>query len=329
MKRREFIQLAAGTAVSWPLVAQAQQQAMPVIGYADGVSITTLPTASLLAGVRRALAASGFVEGKNFQFEFREAKGELGRLPALYRELADQKVKVLLAPTTTQLEAARSVTQTIPIIFQTGIDPVENGFVTSISRPGGNLTGVFNLAELMTGKRVEVLREIVPSLTKFAFLTFRQDVRLSQKEAKAAQDTADLVRLDLLVLSASNVEELEAAFETSVREGAGGMIVGSNARLYSLTKPLAALAARYRLPVIHIWPVAAREGVLVSYGADQEENFELVGSFVARILKGEMVADIPVQQSTKTKMLINLKTAKTLEITIPTSLLGRADEVIE
>lgn len=201
MKRREFFKVVAGTASSWPLFAQAQQQAMPVVGYADGVSVTTLPTASLLAGVRRSLAASGFIEGKDFRFEFREAKGELSRLSDLYRELADQKVKVLLAPTTIQLEAARSVTRSVPIIFQTGSDPVENGFVASMNRPGGNLTGVFNLAAATTGKRVEVLRELVPALTKFVFLTYRQDVRLSQNETKAAQDAADFVSLDLLVLA--------------------------------------------------------------------------------------------------------------------------------
>jgi putative tryptophan/tyrosine transport system substrate-binding protein len=327
MKRREFIKL-VGSAASWPLAAQAQQ-VMAVIGHVDGLKVTLAGTQSLLAGIRRTLGASGFVEGKNFRFEFREAEGHFDRLPALYRELVDQKVAVIVAPTTAQLEAARSVTQTIPIIFQIGTDPVENGFVASINRPGGNLTGVFNLAVLTTGKRVEVLRELVPSLTKFAFLTNRQDVNLSQKEAKAAQDTANLVRLDLLVVSASNEEELEAAFETSVREGSGGMVVGSNARFFGLVKPLAAMAARYRLPVIHIWQIAAREGVLVSYGTDQEESFELVGYYVARVLKGEKAADIPVQQSTKTKMVINLKTAKTLGITVPTSLLGRADEVIE
>ena len=329
MKRREFIKLVGSAAASWPLAAQAQQQVMAVIGHADGLKVGLTGTQNLLAGIRRTLTASGFVEGKNFRFEFREAEGQFGRLPGLYRELVDQKVSVIVAPTTAQLEAARSVTQTTPIIFQVGVDPVENGFVASMNRPGGNLTGVFVLAVLTTGKRVEVLRELVPSLTKFAFLTNRQDVRLSQLEAKAAQDTADLVRLDLLVVAASNVDELEAAFETSVREGAGGMVVGSNARFYALVKPLAALATRYRLPVIHIWQGAAREGVLVSYGADQEESFELVGYYVGRVLKGEKAADIPVQQLTKTKMVLNLKTAKTFGITVPTSLLGRADEVIE
>lgn len=329
MKRRQFIKLVGGAATSWPLVVQAQHQAMAVIGYVDGSRVALTGTQQILAAIRKTLATNGFVEGKDFRFEFREAEGQFNRLPGLYRELVDQKVTVIVAPSTAQLEAARSVTQTIPIIFLTGLDPVGKGFVASINKPGGNLTGVFNLASLTTGKRVEVLQELVPSLKKIAFLTNRQDVDLSQAEAKAAQDAASLFHLDLLVVSASNADELEAAFETSIREGVGAMVVGSNARFYVLVKPLAALATRYRLPVIHIWQGAAREGVLVSYGADQDESWELVGYFVARVLKGEKVADIPVQQLSKTKMVINLNTAKAFGITVPTSLLGRADEVVE
>jgi putative tryptophan/tyrosine transport system substrate-binding protein len=327
MRRRDFI-AGLGVVVAPPIVVRAQQQAMPVIGYADGETIA-MAEATFLPSLRRGLAANGLVEGKNFRFEFREAKRQYDRYPVLFRELADQNVTVIAVATTLQLEAARAATQSIPIIFDIGTDPVENGFVASLSRPGGNLTGVFNLASTTTGKRVEVLRELVPSLTKFAFLNNPKAERLSKVEAAAAQDTANLFRLELLVVNASDVGELEAAFETSVREGAGGMVVGSNGLFYGLAKQTAALAIRYRLPVIHVWDAAVREGVLVSYGTDREESQRLTGDCVARVLRGEKPADIPIQQAIRTKMVINLKTAKEMGITVPTVLLGRADEVIE
>jgi putative ABC transport system substrate-binding protein len=325
--RRGFISALGGASV-WPLLAQAQQQATLVIGYADSGTIASAET-SFLASLRRGLAANGLVEGKNFRFEFREANRQYERLPALFRELVDQKVTVIVASTTLCLEAARAATQSVPIIFNIGADPVENGFVASLNKPGGNLTGVFNLNSTTTGKRVEVLRELVPSLTKFAFLNDPKDVRVNKVEEVAAQDAANLFRLELLVVKATNVGELEAAFETSVREGAGGMVVGSNGLFYASVKPLAALAVRYRLPVIHVWDVAAREGVLVSYGTDREETQQLMSDCVARVLKGAKPADIPVRQATRTKMVINLKAAKEIGIIVPTVLLGRTDEVIE
>ena len=236
---------------------------------------------------------------------------------------------VIIAGTTLQLEAAKGVTRSIPIIFLIATDPVENGFVASLNRPGSNITGIFNLNVATTGKRVEALRDLIPSLTKFAFLDNPQAARLSEIDRTAAQDAAKLLRLDLLIVNAFEAGELEMAFETSVREGAGGMVVGSNGTFNGLAKPLAALAVHHRLPVIHAWDGAVREGVLISYGLDQEECRRLQSNYVARILRGEKPADLPVQQATKTRMVINLKTAKSLGITVPTSLLSRVDEVIE
>jgi putative tryptophan/tyrosine transport system substrate-binding protein len=323
MRRREFITLLGGAASAWPLAARAQKT-MPVIGNAA----TNLKSAeAFLAGVRRGLAELGYVEGENFRFELREANYD--GLPIMFGELVDQKVTVILATTTLQLEAAKAATQSIPIVFVIGSDPVERGFVASLNRPGGNITGVFNLNTPMTGKRIEVLRELVPSLTKFAFLTIPREVTVSKNETREAQAAADLLGLNLLIVNAFNLDEVEAAFETSVREGAGGVVVGTNGQFYGIPKQFAALTARYSLPAIYWEDRPVREGGLVSYGVDVEAAQRLVANYVGRILKGEKPADIPVQQATKTKLVINLKTAKAMGITVPTLLLGRADEIIE
>jgi len=325
MRRRDFIAALTGAA-SWLSVARAQQ-AIPVIGIA-GVNIFTTGEGAL-AGMRRGLAASGFVEGKNFRFEFREVD-HIDRYPTAFRELVDEKVTVIVAATAAQLEAAKAATQSIPIIFQVGVDPVENGFVASLSRPGGNLTGVFNLATTTTGKRVELLRELVPSLTKFAFLTNPSAVRLNEHETKAAKATADLLHLNLLIVNAVDVGELDAAFATSIRESAGGMVLGSNGLFFgSSARQVAALADRYRLPVISVDEGTVREGGLASYSLDYEEIWRLTGNFAGRILKGEKPANMPVQQASRTRFVINLKTAKALGIAVSRPLLGQVDEVIE
>ena len=327
MRRSEFIGLVGGAALSWPLAARGQQKTMPVIGYAATVNLKL--SERFLASVRRGLAELGYVEGQDFRFEFREANGQYDSLPIMFRELVDQKVTVIVTSTTLQLEVAKAATQSIPIIFGMGSDPVESGFVASLNRPGGNITGVFNLNTVLTGKRVETLRELVPSLTKFAFLTIPRDVTISKNETREAQAAADLLGLNLLTVNVFNLDEVEAAFETSVRETAGGMVVGTNGQFYGIPKQLAAMTARYGLPAIYWEDRPVREGGLVSYGADFEALFRLQSSYLVRILKGEKPADIPVQLATKTKLVINLKTAKALGITVPTSLLGRADEVIE
>ena len=326
MKRREFIKLIGGVVALWPLAARAQQQALPAIGYAAG---NLKLSERVLASLRRGLAELGYVEGRNFRFEFRDGKGQYDRFPILYRELADQKVTVIVTDTTRKLEAAKAATQSIPIVFTMGSDPVERGFVASLNRPGGNITGVFNFNTTTTGKRVEVLRELVPSLTKFALLTNPRDETISKGETKEAQAAADLLGVTLLIVNAYNLDELEAAFETGVREKAGGMVVGTNGDFYGVPKQLAALTARYALPAIYWEDRPVREGGLVSYGVDWDAAHQLLSDYVARILKGERPADIPVQQATKTKLVINLKTAKAMGIAVPTTLLGRADEVIE
>ena len=324
MKRREFIKLVGGVAASWPLAAHAQQQSMPVIGYISGSLELSRGT---LNDVREGLAELGYIEGQNYRFEFRDNNYHFERNASFYRELADQKVTLFLVAFTSHMAIARAATQTIPMVFHLGVDPVENGFVASLNKPGGNATGVFNLHSVTTGKRLEVLRELVPSATKFVFLTNPIEELLSKSETVAAQTAAHSLGLDLLTVHAGKVGEFEAAFETSVREGAHGMVLGSNG---VFTDPqMAKLMAHYGLPSISPWAKLVLLGGLVSYGTDEHANYRLVGTYAGRVLKGEKPADMPVQQSTTTKLVINLKAAKAMGITVPMPLLGRADEIIE
>ena len=324
MKRRVLIKLIGCVAASWPLGALAQQRSMSVIGYATG---SLKLSEGLLALVRKGLADLGLIEDKDYRFEFRDTNFQGDRFPAAVRELVDQNVTILLAAQTNTAQAAKAATQSIPIVFFLGTDPVENGFVASLNKPGGNMTGVFNLNSVMTGKRLEALRELVPSAAKFAFLAGPGET-LAKNEARAARAAAQALGVDLLVVNARKANEIEAAFETSVREGARGMIVGSDGTFTDYT-PLVASMARYGLPTICVWDRFVRSGGLISYGTDEAENFRLLGNYAGRLLKGEKPADMPVQQPTKMKMLINLKTANAMGIKVSTPLLGRADELIE
>jgi len=324
MRRRELITLLGGVALSWPSAARAQQKTMPVLGY---VATDMRSAGPALAIVSKGLAELGYVEGQNFRFNLLVVDG-IAHYPAAFHELVDQNVATIVTTTTAQLEAAKAATQSIPVVFSMGSDPVERGFVTSLNRPGGNITGVFNLNTPLTGKRLEILREMVPSLSKFAFLT-NPRLSVSKDETRQVQVAAQLLGLNLLIVNAFNLDEVEPAFEASVRETAGGIIIGTDATLSGIPKQLAALTARYRLPAVYWEDKPVREGGLVSYGADFPAVFRLQSSYIVRILKGEKPADLPVQQATMTKLVINLKAAKSLGITVPTSLLGRADEVIE
>lgn len=256
MQRREFICLLGGAA-AWPMTAHAQQP-MPVIGYVATVNLKL--SEQFLGNLRRGPVGLGYVEGQNFRFEFRDAKGQDDRVPIMFRELVDQKVTVIVTDTTLKLEKAKAATRSIPIAFTMGSDPVEMGFVASLNRPGGNITGVFNFNTTTTGKRVEVLRELVPSLRKFALLTSPRDATISKGETREAQAAADLLGLNLLIVNADNVDELEAAFESSVRETAGGMVVGTNGQFYGVPKQLATLTTRYGLPTIYWEDRPVREG---------------------------------------------------------------------
>jgi putative ABC transport system substrate-binding protein len=323
MRRRDFITLAGGMA-ALPLAARGQQT-MPSIGFATTMKLND----RALADVRKGLAEYGYVEGQNFRFEFRWANSQNDLLPILFRELVDQKVSLIITFTTVGLESAKAATQSIPIVFTIGIDPVENGFVASLNKPGGNITGIFNLGQTLGAKQLEILHELVPSASKFAFLSDPENTTARKLITPFIQAAADSLGLGLLNVDAHAPDEFEAAFEAAVRGGAGGMIVGSDAIFFNSSTQLVAVAARYRLPTIYFDDVPVKDGGLISYTSDMDENIRVLGRYAGRILTGEKPADIPVQQSTKTKLIINLKTAKALGITVPATLLGRADEVIE
>jgi len=308
------------------MLARAQQS-MPVIGFASGSTVKL--AARNLAGYREGLAEHGYVEDKNYRFELLEANNQYDLLPTLFRELVDKKVSVIITDSTLKLELAKAATQSIPTVFSIGVDPVESGYVASLNKPGGNITGVFNLVAMLGAKQVEMLHELVPTATKFAFLIDPRNTTNSNARAAHLQAAADSLGLSLLRVNTRSLDEFEAAFEAAVRGGAGGMIVGIEPLLSLGSPQLVALAERYRLPAIYLDAQIAKAGGLVTYSSDKDEDNRVQGRCVARILKGVKPADIPVMQSTKTIMAINLKTAKVLGITVPTTLLGRADEVIE
>jgi ABC-type uncharacterized transport system substrate-binding protein len=322
MRRRHFLG-ALGVTALWASSARAQMT-MPVIGYVTG---SLKLSEWFLAGVREGLAELGYVEGKNYRFEFRDTNLQGDRFPIAVRELVDQRVSLILSPQTSVTQAAQAATQTIPVVFFIGSDPIENGFVKSLKEPGSNLTGVFNLHSRTTGKRLEFLRELVPFATKFAFLSGPGEL-LSKNETREALASAHSLGLELTTVRARKPDEIDAAFDTSLREGARGIVIGSDGLFVDPTQTVA-LMMRHGMPTISIWDRFVRSGGLISYATDEVANYRLVGSYVGRILNGQKPADIPVQQATKTKLVINLKTAKAMAITFPISLLGRADEVIE
>jgi len=327
MQRRAFI-VGLGLAAVGPMLAYAQQQAMPVIGFAADTTVKL--NERFLAGVRKGLAEYGYVEGQNFRFEFQEGNFQNDLLPILIRRLVDEKVTLIVTNTTLQTEAAKAATQSIPIVFSIGSDPVENGFVSSLNKPGANITGIFTLSVVMLGKRLEVLHELVPSVTKIAFLTDPGNTTLSKLQMPRIQAAAESLGLSLLNVYAHSPDEFEAAFDTAIRGGAGGVIVGVDS-LFAVASATqwVALAARYQLPTIYGQDRLVKAGGLISYAVDFDEVNVAVGRYAGRILKGEKPADLPVQQSTRTVLIINLKAAKVLGITVPAALLATANEVIE
>jgi putative ABC transport system substrate-binding protein len=324
MKRREFITLLGGAA-SWPLVARAQQPAMLVIGFLNGGS--AWEDANLAAALRQGLVEIGFVEGRNVLIESRWAEGHYERLPILAADLVHRQAAVIVASGTSASHAAKAATQTIPIVFQIGGDPIALGFVASLNRPGGNLTGVSNLNYEVTPKRLELLRELVPTMTTVALL-INPTAGGSTIDAMY-QVAARKLGLDLHVLHASTERDFDTAFATLVQLRAGGLVTSADVFFRSRGEQLVALALRHAVPAIFPWRDAAMTGGLMSYGTDLRDQFRIVGGYVGRILKGEKPADLPVQQATKVELIINMKTAKALGLTVPLTLLGRADEVIE
>jgi putative tryptophan/tyrosine transport system substrate-binding protein len=325
MKRREFITLLGGVAVAWPLVVRAQQPAMPVIGFLNGGSPG--PYAQFATAFRHGLSDTGYVEGRNVAIEYRWAEGQYDRLREMAADLIGRQVAVIVC-NTAAAHAARALTTTIPIVFSTGGDPIHFGLVTSLSRPGGNVTGVANLNVELGPKRLELLRELVPTATAIALLVNPVNPN-SEPLSRNLQAAARALKLALHVLNASTDRDFDTVFATLGQLRAGGLVIGPDALYNSRNEQLAALTLRHAVPTISQFPDFAAAGGLMSYGGSLTDAYRRVGVYTGRILNGEKPADLPVQQSTKVELIINLKAAKTLGLEVPPTLLARADEVIE
>ncbi len=328
MRRREFIAALGSTAVAWPLAARAQQFALPVIGFLNSESFVTWREE--IAAFHRGLAETGYVEGRNVAVEYRWAESHNDRLPALAAELVRRPVAVIAAPGGTPAAlAAKAATQTIPIVFLMGSDPIKIGLVDSLNHPSGNVTGVAALIVDAAAKRLQLLHELVPAAQLVGYLRNPKNSTYAAAEIKELQDGAAVLGLRLLPLDASSQGEIEAAFAILAEQRAHALLVGADAFLIGARKQIIAMAALQAIPAIYPFREDAEAGGLVSYGPNNSAMFHMVGGYTGRILRGNKVADLPVQQVTKIEMVINLKTAKALVVTFPLSFLGRADEVIE
>jgi putative tryptophan/tyrosine transport system substrate-binding protein len=322
MRRREFITL-VGSAAAWPIVAPAQQAAMPVVGYLNATSPEE--GGPRAAAFRRGLQESGYVEGQNVAIEYRWAEGKIERLPAMAADLVQRQVTVIAATTT----PAQAATTTIPIVFESGSDPVRLGLVVNLNRPGGNVTGVSGLIVEIQPKLLELLHELLPTATAMALLINPADRALAQGQAREVLSAARNRRLELHVLNASSERDFDAVFADIKRLRAGGLVISAGSVFVRGINKLAALTVGHAVPAIYYNRSFAAAGGLMSYGSDILDSYRLAGVYTGRILKGENPAELPVIQATKFELVINLKTAKALGITVPLPLLGRADEVIE
>ena len=327
LNRREFIALVGGAA-AWPLVAHAQQSAMPVIGFLGTISPDRW--ASRLHAFRQGLSETGCVEGRNVGIEYRWAEGQFDRLPALAADLVRRQVSVIAAPESTPAAfATKAATTTIPIVFSVGVDPVAVGLVASLNRPGGNLTGVTNLNAEILPKRLELMHELVPTATTIALLVNPSNPLVAETESRDAQTAARTLGLQLHVLHASTDRDFDTVFASLAQMRAVALVINTDVFFNSRSEQLAALALRHTVPAIFQYREFVASGGLMSYGTSTTDVFRQVGIYTSRLLRGESPADLPVQQVTKIELIINLKTARTLGLTVPLSLLGRADEVIE
>jgi len=327
MKRRKFITLLGGAAAAWPLVARAQQPALPVIGFLNATSLDGYRP--MVDSFHQGLQETGYAEGRNVAIEYRWAEGRIDRLSALAAELVDRQVSVIAATTLPAALAAKAATTTIPIVFETGGDPVQVGLVASLNRPGGNVTGVTQLNVVVAPKRLELLHELVPSARVAAFLVNPANPASTEPVLRASQLAAHNFGLELYVLNASTEGDFDAIFANVIQLRASGLVIGSDAFFTSRSEQLAALALRYAVPTIYEGRGFFAAGGLVSYGGSLADSYRLAGVYAGRVLKGEKPGELPVQQGTKDELFLNLKTARTLGLDVPTALLVRADEVIE
>ena len=324
MRRREFITLLGGAAAAWPLAAGAQQPGVPLVGLLEGSQIDDRQ----LEAVRQGLKEAGYIEGRNIAIKYRSADGRFDRLPALAAALVADSVAVILTFGPPAAVAAKAATATIPIVFATGADPVELGLVSSLNRPGGNITGVSFLVTTLAAKRLELLRELVPSATVVGFLVNPANPT-SESQTRDVQAAAVALGLRLPIQSASSEAAIDAAFASFAHQRANAVIVGTDQFFGTRHDQLVGLAARYAMPAIYYLREAVAAGGLMSYGTSITDAFRLAAAYAGRILKGEKPGDLPVQQTVKFELAINLKTAKALGLTVPPIMQITADEVIE
>ena len=328
MKRREFITLlGAAAAAALPLAARAQQAAVPVVGLLTSRAPDDTP--QLLAAFRQGLKDNGFVEGQNVAIEYRFAGNQNERLPALAADLVHRQVAVIAATTTPAALAAKAATATIPIVFELGADPVQLGLVPNLNRPGANVTGVTQLNTEVAPKRLELLHELIPTTSLMALLLDPTDPTNADTQSTSVLSAAQRLGLKVHVLNASSERDFDRVFASVMQLRAGGLVIGAHGFFTARSEQLGALAARHAVPAAYENREFVAAGGLVSYGGGISDAYRLAGVYAARILKGEKPAELPVQQSTKVEMFLNLKAAKALGITVPLPLLGRADEVIE
>jgi putative tryptophan/tyrosine transport system substrate-binding protein len=328
MRRREFITLIAGAALGWPLPASAQQPPLPIIGLLGTDSPDWF--AARLRLFRQGLAEVDYVEGRNVRIEYRWAESHNDRLPPLAADLVRQQVAVIVTlGNTASALAAKAATTTVPIVFRIAADPVEVGLVSSLARPGGNLTGVTTLGVEVGPKQLELLHELVPAATEIGLLLNPTNPALAQTQARDLPAAARKLGLRTHILNASTERDFDAAFATLADRKAGALLIAVDAFFNSRSERLAALAARHAMPTISAYQEFTAAGGLMSYGGSTVEAARQAGVYTGRILKGEKPADLPVMQSTKVNLVVNLKTAKALGLTVPLTLQAAADEVIE
>jgi putative ABC transport system substrate-binding protein len=327
MRRRDFIKVIAGSTAAWPLAARAQQEAMPVVGFLNSRSPDD--SADLVAAFRAGLSETGFVENRSVVIEYRWAEDQYDRLPMLAADFVAHRVAAIAATGGTPAAlAAQAATSKIPIAFLTGTDPVQLGLVKSLNRPDGNLTGVAVLNNTLAPKQLQLLRELAPKVKLVAFLTNPKNP-ITKSNTRDVQTAAGTTGQQILILSAGNDSDLDSAFAALVQQKAEALLVQSDPLFNARADKIVALATRYAIPAIYPWRDFAAAGGLMSYGTDLADAYRLVGVYTGKILKGAKLTDLPVQQLVKVQLVINLRTAKALGVTVPNTLIGRADEVIE
>ena len=328
MRRRDFITLLGGAAAAWPLTARAQQPAMPVIGLLSSRSPAV--DTPLIAVIRQGLKETGFVEGQNIAIDYRWAEGQYDRLAGLAADLVRQQVAVIVAiGGDVSALAAKAATTTIPIVFAGGVDPIRSGLVTSLHRPGGNITGVSLFIAELEPKRLELVRELRPHATKTAVLVNPENIPQAEMEVNDIKAAARSVGQEIDILNASTIREISGAFVKLVATRVDTLLVAADPFFFNRTAQLVVLAARHAIPTVYSRREFAAAGGLMSYGSNVDESYRLLGVYAARILKGEKPGELPIQLPTRFELVINLSTANTLGLDVPATLLARADEVIE